>query len=380
MSGGREIDRIGINGLVPIDIRSPGFFWLVQPWKDGRLATIDGWGRFAEISFTGANRMAIRHLINFPRVGLDRNLLTWPGIGLIASTSGKVHHLAAIDDNKTKSHVPLLSWVHHEMDPRLFDSQEGLVCYPYIWNLNRNDVDVQLFVYSYREDRMVYESPERGFNVLPIFAMDNQNVLSYERSSRENRFIRKCIIYNWRTKENIANDFTNAIERYDISLISRHLFNMHLGKRFLFGYNNSSRQICKVTWDENYSDVTVTPLSYLLPSEGMRFSDFVISSDGVWASTFVTGYRGLRNERLSKRAFFHLNGRYPNGISMPVITEDYETRQWDYSAFVNHPVHGLCFAQEWHKGRRQYLRLYKMSDVLAEINRRLLEAANSVIR
>jgi hypothetical protein len=66
---------------------------------------------------------------------------------------------------------------------------------------------------------------------------------------------------------------------------------------------------------------------------------------------------------------------------MPVITEDYETWRWgDFGAFVNHPIHGLCFAQEWHKGRQQYLRLYKMSDVLAEINRRLLEAANSVIR
>jgi hypothetical protein len=367
--------------LVPIDIRSPGFFWLVQPWKEGTLATIDGWGRFAEISFTGANRMTIRHLVNFPRGGQDRNLLTWPDAGLIASTSGKVHHLAAIDDNKTKSHVPLLSWVHRERHPVLFDPVEGLICYPYSWNLYDNDVDTQLFVYNYKEDRMVYESPEKGFNILPLFGMDNRNILSWERNPRENTFNNNSIIHNWRTKENITNDFTNAIDRSRIGLIIRHLFNLHLGGRFLFGYSNSISQRCKVTWNENYSDVTVTPLSYLLPAVGMDFDHFVFSANGIWASTFIIGYRGLRNERLSKRAFFHLNGRYPNGISMPVITEDYETWRWgDFGAFVNHPIHGLCFAQEWHKGRRQYLRLYKMSDVLAEINRRLLEAANSVIR
>jgi hypothetical protein len=35
----------------PIDIKAPKFFWLLKPWKEGKLATIDGWGRFAEISF-----------------------------------------------------------------------------------------------------------------------------------------------------------------------------------------------------------------------------------------------------------------------------------------------------------------------------------------
>jgi hypothetical protein len=39
-------------------------------------------------------------------------------------------------------------------------------------------------------------------------------------------------------------------------------------------------------------------------------------------------------------------------------------------------IHGMCFAQEWHKERKLYLRLYKMSNVLEEINRQLLEKAN----
>jgi hypothetical protein len=63
---------------------------------------------------------------------------------------------------------------------------------------------------------------------------------------------------------------------------------------------------------------------------------------------------------------------------MPIITEDYEDNQWDYSAFVEHPEYGMCFAQEWRKGRTLYLRLYRMENVLSEINRKLLEAVVSV--
>jgi hypothetical protein len=140
----------------------------------------------------------------------------------------------------------------------------------------------------------------------------------------------------------------------------------------------------KVAWDEGYSDVTVTPLSYLLPEGKFFFTTFILSTDGQWATTFVGGYMGLYDEMLFKRAFFHLDGRYPNGISMPVITEDYEDYAWDLSAFVEHPVHGMCFAQEWHKmvndKDRLYLRLYRMDDVLDEINRQLLEKAEELVK
>jgi hypothetical protein len=41
--------------IASVDIKSNNFFWMIQPWKDGKLATIDGWGKFSEISFQGDN-------------------------------------------------------------------------------------------------------------------------------------------------------------------------------------------------------------------------------------------------------------------------------------------------------------------------------------
>ena len=365
-------------GLQPIDIKTPKFFRLIQPWKEGKLVTIESYGRFAEISFKGADKIKITPLVEFPRTQLDRELLTWPEAGLIAGTTGKMHHLAAVDDNKTRSHVPLLTWVHYSYVPVLLDAKEGLVGYCYA--LQDNYVGTKFFIFNYKEDTITYESPD-GFTILPQLAMDNNYILSWERffNEEEERKESKKIFYNWRTNEIVENDLTKTINQDRVDMLIDPLRNIHPGRRCMFGYSNTIGQKVMVTWDEEYSDVKVTPLSYLAP-EGKGLTNFTISTDGLWGSTLVWGYRGLFDEQLCKRAFFHFDGRYPNGISMPIITDDYEVRQREYSAFVEHPVHGLCYAQEWHKNDQLYLRLYKMDDVLAEINRRLLEGAKEVIK
>ena len=368
---GAETSAETTPGLQPIDIPAPKFFWLLQPWRDGKLVTYDGWGRFAEISFVGANRMRIKHLVDFPRVKVDRELITFPEAGLIAGRTGDVmHHLAAIDDKKTKSHIPLFTRAYDIEAPVLLDPNEGLIGYCYV---STDSTEVKLYLYNYKEDRMVYQSPDR-FSILMIIGMNDQYALCRQGSidertkERENR----VILYNWRTNEILENNLTEAINQNGINPMISPDHNIHLSKRCFFEYSSIIRQRVKITWDENYEDVTVTPLSYLVP-EGKRLDDFILSFDGSWGTSFVGGYRGSYNERLYKRAFFHLDERYPNGISMPVITDDYEEYQWEYTAFVEHPVHGMCFAQEWHKEGKLYLRLYKMSDVLAEINRQLPE-------
>jgi hypothetical protein len=359
--------------FAPIDIKAPKFFWFLRPWKEGKLATIDGWGRYAEISFIGANKIKINPLVNFPRAQMDRRFLTWPEAGLIASTTGKMHHLAAVDDKKTKSHVPLLSWVDTELPPVLL--KDGLVGYPYFAK-GDDDNSKKLFVYNYKEDKMVYESPD-GFTSTLEIAMNDRYALYNQYSFAGRKRVEKAIFYNWQDGEIIENDLTKELDRTGVLLNFHPCRNIHIARRYLFGYSDLFMQYVKISWDEEYSDVKAVPLSYLVP-KGKGLNDFVLSSDGAWGTTYVEGYEGLRGEDLYKRAFFHMDGRYPNGISMPVITDDYEDHWFDYSAFVQHPVHGMCHAQEWRKEGKQYLRLYKMDDVLAEINRQLLEGNGTV--
>ncbi|MDR0320118.1 MAG: hypothetical protein LBI28_01310 [Treponema sp.] len=63
--------------------------------------------------------------------------------------TGKIQNIVAIDDNKTKSHVPLLTWAHREPSVVLLDPDEGLVAYQYRLGerLGDRDTGVGLFIY-----------------------------------------------------------------------------------------------------------------------------------------------------------------------------------------------------------------------------------------
>jgi hypothetical protein len=152
--------------------------------------------------------------------------------------------------------------------------------------------------------------------------------------------------------------------------------NINVKERYMFNRTNELGRV-KITWDENFEDINVIPLSYLFPPN-KKGDNFYFSADYKWATTFVGTYpAGM--DLLSKRVFFHLDNRYPNGISMAIYAKDYYGSSWGGGgSFVEHPVYGMCYAEEWHwredDKERHYLRLYRMDDVLAEINRGLAGA------
>jgi len=115
-----------------IYIKVNGFFWMLRPWKEGTLVTIDGKARFAELSFVGKDRAKIKPLINYPRMALDQMLVAYPEYDLCITNSFREIHLADIAAGKTKSFAPLLSGIHDDPYPILIDGEEGLIVFPYI--------------------------------------------------------------------------------------------------------------------------------------------------------------------------------------------------------------------------------------------------------
>ncbi len=107
-----------------IDIRSKEYFWLLRPWKEGTLATIDGWGQFSELTFSGADKIQIIPLVKFPKMQMDRVFEVWSEANLIHSSSAKMMHIADIETGFTKSFIPYLTWRHHEP-------------FPYRWTVSR---------------------------------------------------------------------------------------------------------------------------------------------------------------------------------------------------------------------------------------------------
>jgi hypothetical protein len=372
----------------PIDIKSPKFFWMLQPWKEGKLATIDGWGRFAEISFEKNNRIRIKHLVNFPRRQLDGLFRTWPDADLLWTQSGQMQYLADVRNKKTKAFIPLLSWTYNRGNIVLLDKAEGLMLFSY--DILREQLDIRHIYYNYLRDEIVSNTGENQ-RLDFLWALDRERVLVKDFSQRyphrkDKGFI-DFYIYNRKTGEKIRNKFTDTVKNLRVQ--SKNLKEhgaMSWERRYLISdlsaEGNDEDGYFKISWNEDFSEVDVLPLDEILRrqlrNQGYYITSFVLSPNGEWATCRVGGYNGLHNESLWKRAFYHMDAKYPGGMSMPILSEEYEGRNEPERSFVNHPEYGVCFAQEWHKkeeGKDQlYLRLYKMSDVLAEINRRLLKA------
>jgi hypothetical protein len=220
---------------------------------------------------------------------------------------------------------------------------------------------------------------QRGLNAEEVYAASYAEV--------DDRLIIDIFIYNWRTGEKKRNRLTNkltSLNLVDINLWPR--IGNSLKRNFIITQipqPDTFGKPIKIDWSDDFEDITVTPLDYLLPKKDTWFNDFFLSNDGTWGTSLVDGYSGLYGESLCRRVFVHFHGRNPNGRSKLVFVNSYEPYQRDYGAFVEHPVYGMCYAIEARKvddeGNDQlYLRLYRMEDVQNEINRRLLEAAEGV--
>jgi len=375
------------NEVRPVEIKMP-FFWMVRPWKEGKLVTLDGWGRYAEIFFIGKNKLRLKHLVDFPGVQQDGwGFVAFPEAGLIASRSGKVHLLAAIDDGKIKSHIPLLTWVHNEPNFILLDPGEGLAAYQYGFIRADGGLGEKLFIYNYKTDAMIYETPDTSDsnpqdNTIDMqFRIDENYIWSnVSTQKKEGGWKYDTVFYDWKKGEIRRNKLTEFLCQNNSYIPYNYI---HLGRRYLFAdvekkEEENPYKLLKIDWDEDYSNLQITDLDYLfreLYKKGYAVSDIIISSDGSWVTAKVTDYSEYNpydaNHFIKTRVFFHIDNKYLNGISMPVFSDGRETMEStnnDEGAFVRHPVYGMCYAQEWHREKEIYLRLYKMDDVLAVIN------------
>jgi len=373
-----------------IDLPSP-FFRMLRSWKEDTLVTIDSNARFAEMSFKGKSTIKIKPLVNYPCMALDMDLIAYPEYGLLIGKSARRFHVADIVSKKTKSFVPYLTGKHEEQStPILIDGNEGFIIFRYRgvgYGIVYEGTNF-FVVYNYKKDITTGKQGETEEDMRLMYPIDSNNIISF---TNKRRLPIEVYIYNWRTGERTENELTKTLTRLDASSIpSESRYNINLEKRFLFvelapiSPDKSGNSWAKLTWKEGFKDVKVVPLDYLTPKERW-LNDFFLSPDGQWATCLISGYEGLLNESLEKRVFFHMDDRYHNGISIPIFANGYYEYHWEQGAFVRHPVYGMCFAEENIKEdnfgvERRYLRLHKMDDVLAEINRQLSEEAKGVLK
>jgi len=358
-----------------IDIPAPDFFWMLRPWKQGTLATMDGNARFAEISFTGDYGFRVKALVDFPKQRINGILVVSPDSNLCITKGDRLFFIAETVNKKTKEYMPLASWKWIGNIPRVLDAENQIILINYSasdsYRRNPGYQPCYNIIYDLKNDLELYRSPEEGEVISLYFPITSELIISQKI---KNNNINEYIFYNWKTKEIAINDLTKKLNVLGAAGSLGLGYNINLAERYMFtdvGESDNKKKV-KITWDENYENVKVISLDYLFPEDKWLY-DISISADNKWAATFAGGYKGINGKLLDKIVFFHLDERSPNGISMPIFASGLDNYSPNRGAFVEHPIHGLCYADEiWAKEKgknKQYLRLYKMSDVLAEINK-----------
>lgn len=377
----------------PVEIRTRSFFWMLKPWKDGKLATIDGWARFCAITFEKNDRMSVKPLIRFPRRQLEGwYFQTWPQANLLWAKSEEMMHIADVVLKKSKSFIPFYSGMMIHI-PVLIDPEAGIVLFYYSYAYgpwDRLEIRFRRIFYNYKTDTVL--STEEDAVVEILWPMGSGWFICNDYTNynaRTGPF--ETYFYNLKTGEVRRNKLTRALTgmKFVSWNVLRENGGLSLEKRYIIApvieepagsiTADDDIKYYKISWDENYDDIATLPLDYLAghlksQTQAKPFfaKDFYHSEDGVWVTSGVGGYRGLRGELLDKRVFFHMDSRYPGGISMPVVSTEYDPGGIIYGQFVNHPVYGMSYVQEHHSGDDVFLWLYKMSDVLREINSQLM--------
>ena len=100
------------DGYEKKEIKCKEYFHNLEPWKEGKLATIDGWGRFSTFEITEENQIKITPLVEFPKEKIDGWIKTYPEVGVIWSSIFELkHHFADIGTKKNVSFMPFFTKV-----------------------------------------------------------------------------------------------------------------------------------------------------------------------------------------------------------------------------------------------------------------------------
>ena len=362
------------------EIKCKEYFHNLEPWKEGKLATIDGWGRFSTFEITEENQIKITPLVEFPKEKIDGWIKTYPEVGVIWSSIFELkHHFADIGTKKNVSFMPFFTKVYESTSPLLLDKKHKIFLLPYIAT-GVYETRYTYVVYDLQNDTLLFHpmQPEKNENFYKspvIYSFENGKLLVRMRD-KNNKYLNEYCMYDYYSDRTYKNKFTQFYSSLRYPMI------MKVSNENIFIVSgvlkNEESLKTVISWDEENDDMTVFPL--LLPTVDMAdkiISVHYVDKESGWVCFTIWSYKGLHSETLEKLGF--VNIKNPSIRSIPVATEEYYPDETPEGEFIAHPVYGTCFIVKVEIAEKPYIRLYKMSDVQKEIEEYLLEKAKLAI-
>lgn len=367
--------------LKPIQV-APAMVWECEPWVDGTLVTIDGWGRFSTIEFgfdkTGKDAIKLKPLCEFPKSVVTDNFWVFPESKTICVWDMLMMYVYNQNLNEHDSLVPFLSRRGYFYRAFQLNPDELLL------GFDGDTAELQHMVYITYSMRTKKTNFEEIGNDKPA-----SEQLYFQLGKYSNKFIAaeklrrntsnvRFFMFDYETKERTDTELTKKMSE----LLSRRFYEdikFNLDKRMIISHASGSPYSVwfVMKWDENFANVKMIPFNFLVPKDRFIAKIQAVSKNFDWVLLEISGYKGIKNELLSKYAFMKIDENNPALFSPLVILDDYcdAVNLWRYTSFFEHPKYGTClfFTKEDGPKGKDVSAFYKMSDVQAEIDRIFLE-------
>ena len=361
--------------LTPIQV-TPAMVWECEPWLDGSLVTIDGWGRFSTVEFgfdkRGKDAIKLKPLCEFPKSVVTNHFWVFPESRTICVWDMLMMYVYNQNLNEHDSLVPFLSRRGYFYKAFQLNPDELLLGFNGNAKIMRH---IGYITYNMREKRTDFDANTPLYSEQLYFQLGKYSTkfIAAEKLSRNTSNV-KFFMFDYETKERTDNELTKKMSE----LLSRRFhedIKFNLDKRMIISYATVATDSVDfvLKWDENYENVKMIPFDFLVP-EGKFIGEVqAVSKNFDWVLLRISGYEGVKGEPLSRYAFMKIDENNPALFSPLVILDEYRDprNKWWYTSFFEHPKYGTClfFTKEDRKQDKYVSAFYKMSDIQAEIDR-----------
>lgn len=370
-----NLDEITVKAAKEINCKE--YFHNLEPWKEGKLATMDGWGRFSTFEITEKDKVKVTPLVQFPKKKIDATIIAYPDLNFIHATSFMaVLYFFDVENNRSFELIPIKSPNHYAGYPFIIDREKKLLLIPYGGMITYDICDY--VIYDFNNNEVLYNPIDvpGAFRKPPVFfSFEDGNFLCFERDGKDIKKFnpKKVCMFNYNKNEysnNKLTDFWTLKKPYSyIKVMGQN--------KFIMSYYEGKTVI--LTYNEDFSEIDVKPFFPPMVDESARFfSITILSDDQKWAAGRAYNYSSQYEDYLKKDCFVCIDEGSPL-YGIPVVTEDYYPSGYPKGRFITHPVYGTCFIEKIEIAKKTYIRLYKMCDVQKEIEEYLLEKAKSVL-
>ena len=356
-----DLDDIKIDKYIEIPCKE---FYQYLDWDNKRLIVLKD-ECFSTLEITEKNKIKYKKLVNFPNCDCNTDFDAFPDVNVIYGCSGWLTQLFYdLDTKKTVLFEPVFTKVHYAKGAAVLDSKRKIFLLIYGNMITEEKYDY--FIYDLPNNKILSNPFEQNSDFLKDvldYRLGDNLFLCRERDKVNTKKItNNYYIYDFSTEEKITNKLTKYLSLLGFRPGIRYL--SLDGKQLIItdDFGSANRSYI-VSWEDDYENITATP--FFPPNFNDKKRNYIIQEvNNEWV-VFSVHSVGLNGEPLTKVGFTKKNLE----LRIPVIVDDYFD-DIPYYFFLEHPLYGSCCFVEVEKDGKKTIRMYKMSDIQAEIDKR----------